>query len=140
MTQILSLLARLFTSREPVTDADCTVHLAPTGRFDQAIVGESHYQDNLERICGPRKEEGENLVTDAVLTLEDDNPHDPKAVCVSIGGLTVGYLSRADARTFRSKRAPDPNAAKKAVCKAKIRGGWQRGPSDGGHYGVWLDS
>jgi hypothetical protein len=69
--------------------------------FALPIVGESHYQDALEQICGPRTDEGEDRRVEAQLVLEDQNPHDSMAVRVDINGITVGYLSRDHARTYR---------------------------------------
>ena len=65
---------------------------------------------------------------------------DPKAVRIEIEGETVGYLSRENARDYRDalRRAGHPRLAR-ATCKANIRGGWDRGPDDRGHFGVWLD-
>ncbi len=69
--------------------------------FALPVVGESHYQDALEQICGPRTDEGEDRRVEAQLILEDENPHDSMAVRVDINGITVGYLSRDHARTYR---------------------------------------
>ncbi len=105
------------------------------------MVGEAQYQGNLERICGPRKEEGENFVVDAVLLPEDANPYDVNAICVWISGLPVGYLSRANAVAYRRELRSQVGTVTKAKCRAVIRGGWERGEEglDRGHYGVWLD-
>ena len=67
---------------------------------------------------------------------EDDNPHDPKAVCVQINKRTVGYLSRENARELR---AQFPQGGLYWKVKAKIVGGWDNGEGDEGHYGVKLD-
>jgi hypothetical protein len=103
------------------------------------VVGESHYQDALERICGGRSEEGADEVVRATLVFEDNNPHDNQAVRVDINGMTVGYLSRQNAREYRKqlKKAGHPGVV--ATCPAKIVGGWDRGQRDRGHFGVRLD-
>lgn len=106
--------------------------------FPLVIVGESHYQEALEAICGERDDEGVDRVTSASLVLEDSNPHDPHAVRVDIEGKTVGYLSRGDARRFRERRARTGESGG-VTCKARIRGGWDRGADDRGHYGVSLN-
>jgi len=62
------------------------------GRFNLEIVGESHYQDALERVCGGRTGQSQDLIVSAVLVLDDNNRYDPNAVRVEIRGLTVGYL------------------------------------------------
>ena len=136
MTGLASLYSRWLGKRPPARDPRPRV-LEADGSFRIAVVGEASYQDNLERICGARKKDGENLVTDAVLIPEDDNPADRNAVRVTIRGLTVGYLSRPDAADYR--KGIQGASFARVQCKAQIRGGWDRGPSDRGHYGVWLD-
>jgi hypothetical protein len=115
------------------------VEIRGNGCFALEIVGESHYQKNLESICGPRKEEGEDLITDACLILEDNNPYDNKAVRIDISGLTVGHLSRETARLYREQLNQSGHPRAIGFCKARIKGGWKRRGNDIGHYGVWLD-
>ncbi len=107
--------------------------------FEAPIVGESHYQGTLERICGGRTRDGAEKHVEATLILEDTNPHDPMAVRIDVQDKTVGYLSREDARSYRQRleEAGHPNLI--GVCAAVIRGGWDRGHGDKGHFGVWLD-
>jgi len=115
------------------------VNLDGPGTFALAIVGESHYEEALEAICGSRKPEGEDRRTEAQLVLESDNPYDPLAVRVVIAGLTVGYLDRETARSYRKALAATGYTHANAWCNARIRGGWDHGEDDRGHYGVWLD-
>jgi hypothetical protein len=73
------------------------------GKFEVEVVGESHYADSfdeLERRHRPKSNE-EEWFGDAILVLEDSNPHDRNAVAVKLEGLPVGYLSRSDAADFR---------------------------------------
>lgn len=107
--------------------------------FRLAIVGESHYQDALEAICGGRDDDGVDRVVNASLVLEDSNPHDPQAVRVDIEGKTVGYLSRPTARRFRQQVAAGQPGGRALPCKGRIKGGWDRGAGDKGHFGVWLN-
>ncbi len=94
------------------------------------VVGESHYQENLRRICGRPTANGENRWKSATLVPEPDNPHDGKAVRVDISGRTVGYLPRESAgRLFATLPAEGLQV------RAHITGGWQRKGSRG-HYGV----
>jgi hypothetical protein len=113
-----------------------TAHLQGPGAFALAVVGESHYQESIEEICGPRSEEGEDRRVEARLIREDDNPHDSMAVRVDIQGRTVGYLSREHARLYRKQFE---RAGYASTCEARIRGGWDRGEGGQGHYGVFLD-
>jgi hypothetical protein len=63
-----------------------------------SVVGESNYQEALMRVSGgPVNGEHRHDCT-ALLVLEPDNSHDPKAVMVQVDGECVGYLSRHNAR------------------------------------------
>lgn len=115
------------------------MRLQGTGDFAQEVVGESHYQDNLAAICGERKPDGENRIVEAVLVLDDSNPYDPNAVRVDIKGMTVGYLSKEVAPHFREHMTSLGHRSTSFQCRANIRGGWDRGGGDTGHYGVWLE-
>ena len=109
------------------------------GTYNVDAVGESHYQEALESICGGRTENSQRLVVEAFLVPENDNPYDPKAVCIYIQDQTVGYLDRETARSFREKLAEIGLAEVAAKCSAIIVGGWDRGGGDRGHFGVKLD-
>jgi hypothetical protein len=92
--------------------------------YNQQIVGESHYQQALRSIVGP----GEvRHGCRAVVASEDDNSYDPKAVCVTIESMKVGYLSRARARKWRAHNSGSQ------TCDAVIVGG-----GEGRNLGVWL--
>lgn len=104
--------------------------LCGDGEFDQEIVGESHYQEQIKLIATSLPD-GYNIVQ-ATLELEDDNPHDAQAVAVKIAALTVGYLPRDTA--FEYRRFADKNGIpRKATCPAMIFGG-----DADRHYGIWL--
>ncbi len=107
-------------------------------KFALDIVGESHYQPELNKLAGGKTEEGHKLEQEALLILEDDNAYDKMAVAVSIGGDIVGYLDKKTARSYRQqiKTAGFPDAA--SVVASRIVGGWLR-DGDEGHYGVKLD-
>lgn len=99
------------------------------------VVGESHYQANLQRLCGKRKPDGEDRWFDqAALVAEPNNPADPNAVRVEIGGQHVGYLRREDAAAIAdiAKAQPIP-------VRAHVRGGWHDAGGDHGHYGVRVE-
>ena len=107
--------------------------------FSVDVVGESHYQSNLEAICGERTPEGEDRTVDAALVLDDSNPVDDQAVRVEIESKVVGYLSREDARGFRAMLSQQGQAGIAFPCRAHIAGGWDRGGGNVGNYGVKLD-
>jgi len=109
------------------------------GAFALPFVGESHYQEAIEAICGPRSEEGEDRHVEARLVLENDNPYDSMAVRVEIQGRTVGHLSREHARQYRKQLETAAYGSTDAYCEARIRGGWDRGDGRQGYYGVYLD-
>jgi hypothetical protein len=106
-------------------------------RFD--VVGESHYQDALERICGGKKQESAHHEDYAMLLPDSENTFDPNAVGVWIGGQLVGYLSRPDAARFKSgiMRSMAETGQFCAV-KVVVVGGWNRGHGDEGSFGVRL--
>ena len=118
--------------------APAAASLAGDGLYRIEVVGESHYQDVLEAICGGRTEDGADHDCMAMLVPEPDSPHDRNAIRVDIGGRTVGYLSRADAIGYRDglQLAGIPIAPVR--CRAVIRGGWDR-RGDRGYFGVMLD-
>jgi hypothetical protein len=120
-----------FKAYENRADAVADQHdLCGDGEFDQEIVGEASYQKQIGLIVS-KLPNAYNIVQ-ATLELEDDNPHDKKAVAVKIGGLVVGYLSRDTARAYR-KIANQNNIPRKATCPAMIKGG-----GDNMNYGIWL--
>jgi len=104
--------------------------LCGDGEFDQEIVGEASYQPAI-RVVAKSLPAGHNIVQ-ATIELEDNNPHDDKAVAIKIGGQTVGYLSRATARAYRTL-AKNKSLPPVATCPAMIVGG-----GDGMNYGIWL--
>jgi hypothetical protein len=119
----MSFLSKLFGPKQD----------SPTLDYGFDIVGESHYQDVLEKLAGGRTEEGVAVEYDARLVPERKNPYDPNAVRVDIKGQTVGYLSREDAKLYRKAAGTKEN-----VAPTLIVGGWDRGKKDRGHFGVKL--
>ncbi len=101
-------------------------------------VGESHYQDALLAVVGGRTRHSVEHTCLAELCPEPTNPYDDEAIAVQIGGQCVGYLSRADARTFRPLVDSAIASAGRATVEACVRGGWDRGAGDVGHLGVVL--
>ena len=98
---------------------------------------ESHYQADLERIVGGRTAESATFKCIGILIPEPDNPYDPHAVCVSVDGCRVAYLSRDWAAKFNA--ALLSSGYTRASCKAMIVGGWDRGEDYRGHFGMKLD-
>lgn len=94
------------------------------------IVGEQSYQANLIKIAGPKQEKSKYVEVMARVVSEPFNDYDKNAVKIEINGLTVGYLSRNDAKLLAGK------VINKTV-PALINGGWLDNDSEGS-YGVKL--
>lgn len=115
------------------------VMLPGPGTFSVDVVGVTSYQPAIEAAARARKDGARTLTIDAVLVLEDDNPHDANAVKVQIAGRTVGYLKRDIAIRYRAdlEAAGAPRIV--ARCKARIVGGYDRGGGERATFGVKLD-
>lgn len=103
------------------------------GKFAVDVVGVSRRQDVLEAAA----EHG--AIHDALLILEDDNPHDDQAVRVEIGGHTCGYLKRDTARRYRENLAAAGDDHLTVRVKAKIIGGFETPSGERAHFGLRLD-
>ena len=110
-----------------------------TGEFSWDVVGESHYQDALDRTCGGRTEEGHKKIVHALVVPETGNPHDAWAVAIHLDEGMVGHLSRGDARRYRLAIARMGFSGVAFKVPARIAGGWKRSETDQGNYGVKLD-
>lgn len=138
----MNVLRRLFGGKPKPQQARPVlpiIELPKSKGFPMEVVGESYYQSNFERICGPRSKDGENRIVEAWLILEDSNPHDSEAVLVEINGMPVGHLSREVAPKYRQWLTANGHGRAYGKCQGKIKGGWQRGRNDIGSYGVTLN-
>ncbi len=111
---------------------------SPPGRLRRVnVVGESRYQRALTRLAGGKRRESQRIRTNGEVRREPNNPFDPNAVQVLIGGEVVGYLPREEAAKYAPVLDQLPRAG--YACDAEIRGGWRDG-NDEGHFGVvvWL--
>ncbi|MEZ5145173.1 MAG: bifunctional DNA primase/polymerase [Acidimicrobiales bacterium] len=116
--------------------APCTL----AGGAEVPVVGESWHQDALlELTGGQRHYGGVDLGIVAELVPDPDNRFDPAAVAVVIRGQVVGHLPRSWARRLRPLVDRARRATGAATCRARIRGGWDRGGGDVGFFGVTLD-
>ena len=136
---ILAGIGAYIGSRTSKRKSGVEAYLPGPDMYAFDIVGESHYQDALEKICGGKTEEGHEKIVKATIVLEDNNPHDSNAVRVDVNGMTVGHFSREGAVSYRRelKKAGFPGIT--ATCSAMIVGGWDRGGGDTGNFGVKLD-
>lgn len=94
------------------------------------IVGEQSYQANLRKIAGPKQERSKYVEVMARVVSEPFNAYDKNAVKIEINGLTVGYLSRDDAKLLAGKVINQ-------TVPALINGGWLDDNSERS-YGVKL--
>jgi hypothetical protein len=128
----MSLFTKLFGEQE-------TVFIDGGGEFDQEVVGESHYQNHLKKICGGYKRRGNRKEVFARLHYENNNPHDKQAIRVDINGKTAGYLPREDARYYRKRIEKVGQEGIVISCNAIIFGGKKFGFLRKTHFGVLLD-
>lgn len=137
----MGLFARVFggSGGPPPENPKIPEALSGKGAYSLPVVGESHYQDALNQVCGGRTEDGHDREVTATLVLDDGNEYDELAVRVDVRGRTIGYLSRDKARTYRDRLRELRVTLPAADCPARIRGGWSREGGDDGHYGVRLD-
>jgi hypothetical protein len=116
--------------------------------IEVSVVGESHRQDALAGIAGPKDEWGKRKHVGATLRCEPRNEYDSNAVRVEVMGQHVGYVGRDHARLL----SPALQRTSGGVIEATgvVVGGWSRQERDSegryadgtseGHYGVrvWL--
>ena len=105
------------------------------------IVGESNYQRELHALAGDpqRTEHGVSVWVCADLVPEPGNPYDKNAVACRVDGVTVGYLSRAQAVAYHAmlKKLGRPRHEPIVDIEAEIRGGF-RGDGFNASYGLAL--
>ncbi|MGD9966077.1 MAG: HIRAN domain-containing protein [Hyphomonadaceae bacterium] len=109
------------------------------GTFAIDVVGVSRRQDVLAAVVERQWRGGRAVTVDAVLVLENSNPHDANAVRVEIDGALVGYLSRENARRYRGDLAAAAMPGATVRCKARVRGGFETEMGERGYFGVRLD-
>lgn len=116
-----------------------------TGDVPLDVKGESHYQDNLATIAGPKTEDGYNLPVNAVLVREPDNEYDTNAIAVYAttrdgqqSARHVGYVAAEVAEDLAPILDRKRREGETVALEGHIRGGWDRGGGDTGHYGIAL--
>jgi hypothetical protein len=103
------------------------------------IVGESFHQDELLALAGGRRSfGGVDLEAVAELVLELDDPYETVVVAVLIDGARVGRLPLEEVEGLRPAIEEARRLHGAATCRARIRGGWDRGGEDVGPLGVVL--
>ena len=122
-----------------VNNSTKTIYFEGEGKYLQEIVGESYYQDTLEKITNGKTENGHEKKVKAKLIYDDNNPYDNKAIAIKIENKLIGHLSRNMARKFRKKMEKEGHNNITVVCDALIVGGWHKSHNDEGYFGVKLD-
>lgn len=103
------------------------------------VVGESNYQLALEAAGGGRTSDGAAVRDQVALLIpEPNNRYDENAITVQIAGRLVGYLSREDAIAYRPVVQWALERDHFIACEALLTGGWDRGGSDQGSFGIIL--
>ncbi len=105
-----------------------------------AVSGESNYQEAFDAVLGQRRTEGGRMGVEVRVTIvsEPSNPYDPTALAVRLGDAICGYIPRTAIPALAPVIAAVEAKGKIAACEAVITGGWDRGPTDRGHYGITL--
>lgn len=92
--------------------------------YQHEVVGESHYQETLERIAGGRQVYGARKRCVATLVPEPSNKYDANAVRVDVKGKVVGYLPREKAAEYSKRIAEIGLGGQPIEAHANIVGGW----------------
>lgn len=134
----------LFRKRRARESQDDLVVQVYSGHEWLEVKGESHYQDALASIAGPKTKDGYDLPVDCVLVREPENPYDPNAIAVfatdpSTGrSVMVGHINRESCITMAPVLDAKSGEGEQVGLVGHILGGWDRGDGDTGHYGIWL--
>lgn len=115
------------------------INIAGPGTFAVDVVGVSRRQDVLAAIVDRHGRSGRTMTLDALLVLENTNPHDANAVRVEIDGALIGYLSRDNAVRYRADLAAANTPGATVQCKARIVGGFETASGERASFGVRLD-
>ncbi len=105
--------------------------------LSQDIVGEGHFQSDLEQIAGPKEKMSAKYECEATSVCESDTKHDSDAVAVYLGRGQVGHLFREGTKLFREVLVSLIAELSPVNAKAKIVGGWKNDISEGS-YGIKL--
>jgi len=111
--------------------------------FEFDVVGESYYQETLEKLVEHAKTEANDesnvMPTFTAYLIPDDlNENDDKTVRVDINGAQVGNLSRENARSFRRRLRAKKLSVQITSCQAIITGAHGQDDQER-QYGVKLN-
>ena len=118
---------------------DSTYLWPKLNEYDFVVVGESHFQSSLAQIASKYGSSTAQQECFAHLIPEDDNEFDNKAIKVAVDGLTVGYMDRENARSFRQRLGKKGWAGQTTYCQALVVGGGNLPNGETRLYGIQLD-
>lgn len=114
-------------------------HITGPCRYEWEVVGESHYQEALSKIAGPKEKTAKEIFCKALIVPEPTNQYDKNACAIYINGLKIGYMERLDAKSYLSfLKSEGRKRTDVFSVDAEINGGWLDAKSEG-NYGVMLD-
>ncbi len=114
-------------------------HIAGPCRYEWEVTGESHYQEALRKIAGPKEKTAKEFFCKALIVPEPTNQYDKDACAIYINGMKVGYMARLDAKSYLSfLKSEGFKKTDVFSVDAEINGGWLDAKSEGS-YGVMLD-
>jgi hypothetical protein len=134
ISETLKIPAKQHTASIP----DSIYHWESTDYYEFEVVGEPHYQTDIASLAGDHDDKGAAKEYTAMLIPEDSNAYDNKSIRVDIKGLTVGYLSKIDARSFRHRLGAKKLSGQVTSCDAVVKGGHLMRSGKHASYGVSL--
>jgi hypothetical protein len=120
-------------------DTESFLHWPSLGNFDFEVVGESNYQPAIRSAAGNHGDKSPVGQYIAKLIPENDNQFDKLAVRIDINNMTVGCMSKDDARSFRRRLSAKKLGGKITTCDAEITGGYLMQDGSKANYGICLD-
>lgn len=103
--------------------------LAAGRGFNQQIVGESFYQDHIERVAGGKAKYQVNIYHP--VELREDQWEGSPCIHALLDGKKCGVIPSADADALLAELRPLAALGKPVIAKGRIMGGFE-----GGHFGV----
>ena len=100
--------------------------ISPSWEYsDLAVAGVSYYQDAIRWASATVDDEITQRYALALLEFEPDNPHDKKAIKVTMQGHLVGHIGRGDQRDVAPIMRRIIKKGDAPTCVAKFVGGGQ---------------
>lgn len=138
---VLNMVGKKYQNLIPTENANIqpAFDWPSVGHFDCEVVGESNYQAALKKLKGKVKDTRSLSPFKAFLIPENSNKYDKLAVRVDINGMTVGYLSKEDAREYRKLLKKKKISNLPTSCDAALTGGFVKNGGSLASIGVCLD-